>query len=177
MRSFIHSTLVLSCWLLVGGISTADDDAGKTPATTSVQSVPAHLPQLIKELRTSGCAMPASAAQLVGIGKPAVPALIELLDAPNWVPRWKAARVLGLMGPEAKEALPALEKALQREKPHVFERQFLPLAIAAIKVDTKPLIDCVEGKTKSSDAARGFAAELLRRVRLQETTDASRTTS
>ncbi len=158
-------------------IATADDRVGKTPATTSVQPVPAHLPQLIKELRTSGYAMPASAAVLVKIGKPAVPALIELLDAPTWVPRWKAVRVLGLMGPEAKEALPALEKALQREKPHVFERQFLPLAIAAIKADTKPLIDCVEGKTKSSDAASDFAAELLRRARLQETTDACLATS
>ena len=91
--------------------------------------------------------------------------LVELLDDSRWVARWKAARVLGLMGPDAKDALPALEKAIQRKDQHSFERQFIPLSIAAIKFDTKTLIDCVEDKTKHSDNARFFAGELLAKIR------------
>jgi HEAT repeat protein len=137
MRSLIPGTLAV-CVVLIGGLSTADDGAGKTAEPVRSELPPNNLPGLIKELRTSPClSMPASASELVKIGKPAVPALVELLDSPTWVLRWKAARVLGLIGPDAKEALPALEKALQREKPHFFERRDIPLAIAAIKADTK----------------------------------------
>ncbi len=161
MRVFIQLTLTLASWLLVCGISTADDWAAKIAAKSSLELPPDNLPELIKDLRTSGCGMPASAAELVKIGKPAVASLVELLEDSRWIPRWKAARVLGLIGPDAKDALPALEKALQRKDQHALERQFIPLSIAAIKSDTKTLNDCVAGKDIHPEPARIFAAELL----------------
>jgi HEAT repeat protein len=57
---------------------------------------------------------PAMAA-LRKIGKPAVPALLEALRNPMALVRWQAAMTLAGIGPEAKEALPALQTALDEE--------------------------------------------------------------
>lgn len=49
---------------------------------------------------------------LTGIGAPAVPALVELLDGPNREMRPCAAEILGEIGPEAVAAVPSLIRGL-----------------------------------------------------------------
>jgi hypothetical protein len=53
---------------------------------------------------------------LVEIGTPAVPALVDELANEDWHRRLAAAQVLGLMGPAAREAIPALERVVAMDK-------------------------------------------------------------
>jgi HEAT repeat protein len=53
---------------------------------------------------------------LVRIGSEAVPKLCEALKSKEWDARYHAAEVLGLMGPRAAAAVPALQAALQDER-------------------------------------------------------------
>jgi HEAT repeat protein len=50
--------------------------------------------------------------QMGAAAKPAVPALMNLLDNPDWQNRQSAAEVLGTIGPDAKAAVPKLMKLL-----------------------------------------------------------------
>lgn len=50
---------------------------------------------------------------LVTIGSPAVPSLMKMLAAESRVPREAAAKALGEIGPNAQEAIPALQVALE----------------------------------------------------------------
>jgi beta-lactamase regulating signal transducer with metallopeptidase domain len=69
---------------------------------------------LVETLRHGKASQYARAAKQLGkIGKPAVPALIELLAEDNC---W-AAEALGEMGPDAEEAVPALIKAVNEGGP------------------------------------------------------------
>ncbi len=54
---------------------------------------------------------------LIGIGAPAVPALIDVLTGPNTGMRACAAMHLGKIGPAAKAAVPALVRSLRAEQP------------------------------------------------------------
>jgi len=63
---------------------------------------------------------------LTAIGEPAVPALIEALAATNVESRRRAARALADMGPDAREAVPALTKALD-------DKALAPTAADALK--------------------------------------------
>ena len=45
-------------------------------------------------------------------GAEGIPALLNLLEEEDWYPRWAATATLEIMGPKAKDALPALEKHL-----------------------------------------------------------------
>ncbi len=56
---------------------------------------------------------PSFAETLAFIGQPAVKPMEELLEKGSNLDRRQAAHVLGLMGPEAKEAIPALVKAMR----------------------------------------------------------------
>jgi hypothetical protein len=56
--------------------------------------------------------------EILRIGKPAVPVLIDALKGAcgspkGWRPGWRFAEILGKMGPMAADALPALEAAAQ----------------------------------------------------------------
>ena len=127
------------------------------------------IPALVKIIRTEGYygaeKSPAATDALVKIGKPAIPPLVELLDEKGWIPRYKAVKILGLMGPVAEEALPALEKELKEKRQHFLLRKYTPLAIAAIKSDHQFLIDFIANRDNHKNPPHPrFAAVLLGRM-------------
>jgi len=65
---------------------------------------------------------------LLAMGKEIVPAMITLLKDDVWEMRRGAAWILGKLGPEAKDAVPALTEALNDSNPEVRTR-----AAAALK--------------------------------------------
>lgn len=56
---------------------------------------------------------------LLGMGKEIVPHMISLLKDDTWEMRRGAAWILGKLGPDAKEAVPALTEALNDANPSV----------------------------------------------------------
>lgn len=70
------------------------------------------IPPLIEAMGDKNAQVSFQAAQTLGkMGPPAVASLLKVLDDPRKF-RWGAAMSLGLIGPEAKSAVPALVKAL-----------------------------------------------------------------
>jgi HEAT repeat protein len=61
-----------------------------------------------------------------------VAVLVKALDDPNELICWMAADCLGQMGPEAREAVPALQKALQRDFRVALIRTGVSLALQRI---------------------------------------------
>ena len=55
----------------------------------------------------------------VTAGEAAIPYLIDELKNENWMRRWVAARLLGEMGPNAKDSVPGLERISGDENPFV----------------------------------------------------------
>src|SRR5262249_30343807 len=110
---------------------------------------------------------PAMAA-LRKIGKPAVPALVEALRDPMMLVRWQAAMTLAGIGPEAKEALPTLQMALDEE----FKRTEISpdgvgaaaLAIVQLGGDSAPAVaKVVELLKAESEQVRYGVVRLLAR--------------
>jgi HEAT repeat protein len=73
-----------------------------------------------------------------------VPVLVSELEGPDFKARGRAAETLGLIGPAAREALPALQRALQLP-PQGFDtgglvkdfvRQYAEMAIATIELES-----------------------------------------
>jgi HEAT repeat protein len=75
----------------------------------------AAVPPLLEALERN----PAFGAVLAQVGKPAVPALLEALGAPDADHRRAAASVLGMIGPDASEAVSDLSARLEDEDPRV----------------------------------------------------------
>ena len=99
-----------------------------THALTQIRGGKApKVPVLIEEFLKRGCEhltgqgtfMYSSAVDdaLVRIGEPAVPALVEILNGPNWDMRVCAAHVLSMMGPVARAAVPSLLRAIEHPDP------------------------------------------------------------
>ncbi len=65
-------------------------------------------PDLASLIRSLGSGGTASADELVRIGKPAVPGLLEVVQSGRPPARYRAMEVLGRMGPDASEVLPDL---------------------------------------------------------------------
>jgi HEAT repeat protein len=77
---------------------------------------PADPAALVEELKSSDQAVSGAASlELIGLGEPAVPALVELLRAPDAPHRALAARTLWAMGARASGAATALGEALADE--------------------------------------------------------------
>jgi HEAT repeat protein len=85
------------------------------------------IPRLIQRFRKQGCLYLTGAGAigwdpylgdtLVRVGEPAVPALIAVLNGPNWDMRVCAAESLGSIGPRARAAVPALIRAIEQPDP------------------------------------------------------------
>jgi HEAT repeat protein len=94
-------------------------------------ATPESLPEVADQARTSFDVRSAFAYHGGGYGPRAVPALAELLSAPEPGVRMSAAGSLGKIGPESKAAIPALVCALS--DPH--ERIRTAAADALSKID------------------------------------------
>jgi HEAT repeat protein len=85
--------------------------------------------------------------ELVAIGKPAVPFLIEALKNPNHLGRWEAVKALGEIGDS--KAAPALVEALEDEEFEVRWRA----AEALIRMNAKGLIPLLDALIHRADSA------------------------
>jgi HEAT repeat protein len=96
------------------------------------------------------------------IGKPAVPALVPLLKDKAPAVRWQAAVILGGIGPDAKEALPDLQAALESERDAFAVVAAAALAQVQIGGDPKkPVAKVIELLGSDEPAIRESAAQVL----------------
>jgi HEAT repeat protein len=96
------------------------------------------------------------------IGKPAVPALVPLLKDKEPAVRWQAAVILGGIGPDAREALPALQSALENERDVFAVVAAAALAHVQIGGDPKkPIAKVIELLGSDEAAIRESAAAVL----------------
>jgi HEAT repeat protein len=96
------------------------------------------------------------------IGKPAVPALVPLLKDKEPAVRWQAAVILGGIGPDAKEALPDLQAALESERDVFAVVAATALAQVQIGGDPKkPVAKVIELLGNDEPAIRESAAVVL----------------
>ena len=124
---------------------------------------PKHLPTLIGALRGSGCKAKHTDVgdAIVGLGSHSVPALVSRLEGSDkWWIQLEAVFLLGLIGPDAEKALPALDK-FASEKHHPLPAQNATAAIAAIRGDLTTLIATID---RGGGGADDFAIELLGRM-------------
>jgi HEAT repeat protein len=82
---------------------------------------------------------------------PAVPRLIELLQDRDSEIRWNAARTLGLIGPQAKAAVPALISALKKDDDPLV-REHAAEALGDIGPDAKDAVEPLTAALKDPDA-------------------------
>jgi hypothetical protein len=92
-------------------------------------------PKLVEQVRTGHEATWHRASRwLTYIGPSVIPGLIETIDASRSPPYiWRLASTLADMGPEAKAALPALQRALERHDGYYRHRRNMMRYINAIK--------------------------------------------
>jgi hypothetical protein len=93
------------------------------------------IPALVRVLGDrEGCAGLLAVPALANLGEASVLPLTEALNEKNIIARQLAATALGRIGRKAKEALPALKKAMDAEK-HDIVRERLDTAIKKISAD------------------------------------------
>jgi HEAT repeat protein len=113
-------------WLARGGAVWVLGKIG--PAAKS--AAPALL-RVLKDVDEHDQIHTAVRATLARIGPPAVPGLVETLQAKEWSTRFLAVETLGAMGPAAKDALPTLTKLARQEDK--FLARAATLAMAKIR--------------------------------------------
>jgi len=84
---------------------------------------------------------------LLAMGKEIVPGMISLLKDDDWEMRRGAAWILGKVGPEAKDAVPALTEALNDSNPAV--RTKAAEALKKVKGGYKESVDTNSGESAS----------------------------
>ena len=124
---------------------------------------PEHLTTLVGALRGSGCKAKHTDVgdAIVSLGSRSVPSLVARLESSDkWWIQLEAVYLLGLIGPDAKKALPALDKFVS-QKHHPLPAKNARVAIAAIRGDLKTLIPIIDQR---GAGANDFAMELLGRM-------------
>ncbi len=101
------------------------------------EGIPALI-EMIRQTRNSDKKMIVACNKaLLAMGKEIVPHMISLLKDDDWEMRRGAAWTLGMLGPDAKDAIPVLTKALNEPNPNV--RAMAAESLKKIKgEDTKP---------------------------------------
>jgi HEAT repeat protein len=124
-------------------------------------AVPALL-GVLKEKRETGPGHSTAVYALAGIGKPAVPALIETLRGKDPVSRPYVAEALGLIGPDAKAAAPLLVDMMKEDDAYI--RCSAASALGGVRARSKEavaaLIAAVDDKdeTVNHNAVSALAA-------------------
>jgi HEAT repeat protein len=123
----------------------------------------AAIPKLVRDLADRNDYHPGSPARaLEQMGELAVPALVEALKDRNPTLRAAAAKLLGRIAPEAREAVPALLEALKDKEPKV--RFGAANALAEIGLETRELTAAISALRKDPDRKVRILAELLLRM-------------
>lgn len=89
--------------------------------SANVADIPKHIEDF-KDESENGLVQARAMNALVKIGAPAVRPLIEAIDSDDVNVRLMALNTLGLIGPDAKDAIPAIKKALEDPEVNVQNR-------------------------------------------------------
>ncbi|MDP7205373.1 MAG: hypothetical protein QGH11_07390 [Pirellulaceae bacterium] len=138
------------------------DHPGPVAASILRTPRPEHLPTLVGALRGSGCKATHTDVgdAIVSLGSRSVPSLVARLESSDkWWIQLETIYLLGLIGPDAKKALPALDTFLS-EKHHPLPARNAAVAVAAIRGDIDTLIAKIGQRAAG---ANDFAIELLGR--------------
>ncbi len=147
----------LEFWALRNGNLQLRDDAVEALVQIGV-GTEVTVPRLIERFIEEGCDRlteqgtiffnPDVRDSLVQIGGPAVPALIGVLTGPNAKMRVCAAEALGMIGPAARAAVPALIRALAVDRPASDPpelRGHAAKALGAIGADARGVVPLLNG--------------------------------
>lgn len=151
-------TFTLACFVAT---AVHASDREPVPVDPSIIDNPAakDVGTLLGSLRGCGCRPrhhPVRDA-IVKVGRPAVPGLVKQLNSSTqWWVQLECIYLLGLIGPDAEEAIPALEKA--ETVRHGLPKSYIPVALAAIRADDKALAEVLR---RRGNGAAWYAAELL----------------
>jgi HEAT repeat protein len=158
------SVLSMAAMLICPGALPASDRP-PLPVRASVLTSPTadDLDVLFAALQGSGCRPKHSGVgdAIVSLGSKSVPRLVSRLESTTkWWIQLEAVHLLGLIGSDAKKAIPVLDKFIA-EKHHMLPKKFAVVAVAAIRKDVDGLADIV---TSRGSGATQFAIELLGRI-------------
>ena len=123
---------------------------------------PEHLPTLIGALNGCGCSPKRSDVgdALAQIGKPSVAPLIKRLNSTTkWWIQLECVHILALIGPEAEDAADEVEAWMTSGRRHGLPKSYAVLAVAAMRSDTKVLVESLAG----SGSRPRFVTELFAR--------------
>jgi HEAT repeat protein len=119
VSSFIIAVALAAVLGCGGGSESGEIDIYS--GSTDVADIPKHIADF-KDKSHRGLVQARAMNALNSIGAPAVPALIEALGSDSVDVRLMALNTFALMGPKAKDAVPAIQKAVQDSDPDVQKR-------------------------------------------------------
>jgi HEAT repeat protein len=120
--------LVLAILFIATGCQNGDsEDIDVYGGSTDIADIPKHIADF-KDESNSGLVQARAMNALVKIGKPAVPPLIAALESEDSSTRLMALNTLNLMGADAKEAIPTIEKLTKDDDTDVQKRAIDVLA-------------------------------------------------
>jgi HEAT repeat protein len=137
------------------------------PIYAQSQEIEVRVAPLIEKLTDRDSRIRLGAADaLINIGTPAIPALIDALTATDTNLRWRAASVLGDLGPEAESAISPLIGVLQDSDPQV--RLYAALALGNMGKAAKVAIPNLISALQDPDPyVRIYAPTALRKIGAQ----------
>jgi hypothetical protein len=103
--------LIVMVTSLLGCGSSEPESVDVDSGSTDVADIPKHIEDF-KDESQDGMVQARAMYALVKIGAPAVPQLTEALESDDLNVRLMALNTLGLIGQEAKDAIPAIKKTL-----------------------------------------------------------------
>lgn len=112
MKHVTGILVVVATMAFLGCGSSESERINVDSGSTNVADIPKHIEDF-KDESENGLVQARAMYALVKIGAPAVPKLIEALDSDDINVRLMALNTLGLIGPDAKDAIPAIRKALE----------------------------------------------------------------
>ena len=112
---FVMASGVLGCG------SSESENIDVYSGSTDVADIPKHIEDF-KDESENGLVQARAMNALVKIGAPAVPPLIEALNTDDVNVRLMAINTLGLIGPDARDAISAIKKALEDPDVNVHNR-------------------------------------------------------
>lgn len=128
------STMKAPCILVLAILSVAtgcqSGDSGDIDVyggSTDITDIPKHIADF-KDESNSGLVQARAMNALVKIGKPAVPPLIAALESEDSSTRLMALNTLNLIGADANEAIPSIEKLTKTKDADVQKRAIDVLA-------------------------------------------------
>ena len=158
-----QSCVVLMMGLIVSaGAVGSDRDPNSVNEEILKNPTAKNAPTLVTALRGCGCRPKHHPVRdaVVRVGAPAVPLLVkELKSSDKWAVQLECIYLLGLIGPDAKEAIPALNESAKSIK-HLLPLRYIPVTVAAIRADSDALAQTFTAVIPKLDLVNGLLWQL-----------------